>query len=290
MKKISVYLLLCVMSVVCAACTKGSSEKNVTDKATQIEKASEPQITGTEISKEQPSETKEQSETKTENSTEYKLHTVESLEDDGKEMSAAEAIRSTMKGRRSALELLEKDRVFDLQSNNHADDKSNEGLERVNMLDYNRWGISGTICPNGTKWERFVCVDLDGNGTKEVIAEGGTHIILHFMGGEVYMTNIYSKVSPDKVYENGVWGTATGAFDRQLYRLHPAEGAIYRENLTYEYITPNGNDTSHNKYMIKGKNATKEEYDAYLDELIGGLTPLEWHEFTEENIDKYVVD
>ena len=26
------------------------------------------------------------------------------------------------------------------------------------------------------------------------------------------------------------------------------------------------------------------------DKLIGGLTPLEWHDFTEENIDRYVVD
>lgn len=290
MKKILVYLLLCAMSAVCVACTKGSSEKNVTDKATQIEKASKPQVTVTEISEEQTAETKGQNETKTENSTEYKLNTVESLEDDGKEMSATEAIRSTMKGRHSALELLEKDRVFDLKNNNIIDDKPNEELARINMLDYNRWGISGTICPNGTKWERFVCVDLDGNGTKEVIAESGPHIILHFIGGEVYMTNIYSKVSPNIIYENGVWEAAAGAFDRQLYRLHLAKGAIYRENLTYEYVTPNENDLSHNKYMIKGKEVTKEEYDAYVEKLIGGLTPLEWHEFTEENIDKYVVD
>ena len=308
MKKISVYILICILCAMCAACTKGSS--TLSNIGETVQSMPEPSTSDTEASKEQSTESEFQSETEseapkeTESETQpetvvgYELNTVESLEDDGKEMSAAEAFRSTMKGKHSALELFQKERLFDLggdeDDSNAADgikDMPDTGLARINMLTYNRSGIGGAITPSISKWERFTCVDLDGNGTKEVLVDNiGIMAVLHYLGDEVYMTNLCMKELPYAVYENGVCETAVGGFDRQFYRLYPAKGAIYREWLIYEYIVPEGMDTSHNVYKIKGKDVTEEELNAYLKELIGGLTPLEWHEFTEENIDKYVVD
>lgn len=311
MKKISVYILICIVGAMCVACVKGNSTLNGADKIK--ESMSELPISGVETSQEHIPETEASGETETEipketetdapseTVVEYELNTVESLEDDGKEMSVAEALRSTMKGRHSALELFDDERLFYLErsgsniepnpaNRGSIEDMPDTGLARINMLTYNRRGFLGGITPNAASWERFVCVDLDGNGTKEVIIYGGPYIVLHCVGTEVYMTSIYSRMAPYIIYENGVWEASSGAFDRQLYRLYPAKGAIYRENLTYEYIVPDYGDPSFNQYKIMGKDVTEEELNAYLEELIGGLTPLEWHEFTEENIDKYVVD
>ena len=311
MKKISVYILICILCTMCAACTKGSS--TLSNVGETVQSMPEPSTSDTEASKEQSTESEFQSETEseapkeTESETQpetvggYELNTVESLEDDGKEMSVAETIRSTMKGRHSALELFDDERLFYLErsgsniepnpaNRGSIEDMPDTGLARINMLTYNRRGFLGGITPNAASWERFVCVDLDGNGTKEVIIYGGPYIVLHCAGTEVYMTSIYSRMAPYIIYENGVCETAAGAFDRQFYRLYPAKGAIYQERFIYEYIVPEGMDTSHNVYELMGKDVTEEELNAYLEELIGGLTPLEWHEFTEENIDKYVVD
>lgn len=308
MKKISVFILICILGAMCAACTKGSSTLSNTGET--VQGMPEPSTSDTETSKEQSTESESKSETEKETLREtepetpqetvvkYELNTVESFEDDGREMSVAEALRSTMKGTHSALELFQKERMFylgrDKDEPNAADsieNMSDTGLARINMLAYNRGGIGGAITPSFVDWKWFVCVDLDGNGIKEVLVDSmGIMAVLHYFGDEVYMTNIYTKDRPDIVYENGVWETATGAFDRQFYRLYPAKGAIYRESLTYEYIVPDYGDPTFNQYKIMGKDVTEEELNAYLEELIGGLTPLEWHEFTEENIDKYVVD
>lgn len=44
------------------------------------------------------------------------------------------------------------------------------------------------------------------------------------------------------------------------------------------------------KEEVPKEQVPKEEYDAYDEELTGGVAPLEWHEFTGENIDRYVAD
>ena len=212
-------------------------------------------------------------------------------------MSAAEALRSTMKGKHSALELVENERLFflgrDEDEPKRADsieDIPNTGLGRINMLNYNRSMIGPQAVPSIIKWGNFACVDLDGDGTNEVLVDNGISVqaVLYYAGGEVYLTHIYSKFSPYTVYENGVWETASGAFDRQFYRLYPAKGAVYVEDIAYEWVWEENPDAS--IYMIMNKEVSKDEHDAYVKELIGGTTSVEWHEFTEENIDKYVVD
>ena len=296
------------MGVMCAACAKGSSTLNNNGEIT--ENMSGTTISGAETSKGQNVETEFLGETQTETPqeteseapketiVEYELNTVESLEDDGKEMSAAEAFRSTMKGNHSALELLEEEKMYSLTNDddgwNQAEevkDMPDTGLARINMLSYNRGGIGGAITPVTVKWEKFMCVDLDGNGTKEVLVYNiGLCAVLHYAGNEVYMTNINSKTRPDIIYENGVWGNGPNVFTEAYYKLYPAKGAIYEERLAYQYVVSEDMNPINNKYEVMNKEVTKEEHDAYLEGLIGGLTPLEWHEFTEENIDKYVVD
>lgn len=311
MRKLTVYLLICIMASVFAACTKGSSTQNGVDRIPERESPSEPQATEAETYKEQNTETEAPSETKpqTEASSEfeytgkYEFNTVESLEDDSRAISAAEAYRSVMKGKHSVLELFEDEKLFWVNVDPRAvssftlvaesiEDRPDTGLARVDMLHYNRSGLAGAICPFYVKWGSFVCVDLDGDGEEEVLVRGANSdatVILHFAGDEVYMTSIYSKFIPDYIYENGIWQTSSGAFDRQFYKIYPRKGATYHEQLAYEWVAE-GMDPASFIYEVKNKKVTKEEHDAYVKELVGGLAPLEWHEFTEENIDKYVVD
>ena len=295
------------MGVMCAACTKGSSTLNnngeITENMLETTAAraetSKGQNVETEFLGETQTETPQETETEAPKETimEYELNTVESLENDGKEMSAAEAIRSAMKGEHSALELMFDERLYKRDgggwpnSKDSIKDMPDTGLARINMLTYNRQ-LDTAITPiKEAKWISFVCVDLDQDGTKEAFVEGGPGVVaLHYAGGEVYMTVINVRGFPDKVYENGICCRGEGsAWSHQYDRYYPAKGAMYRANLTdiEEGRSENG---SMDYYKIYNKEVTKEEYYAYVEELIGGLTPLEWHEFNEENIDKYVVD
>ena len=126
MRKLTVCLLVCIMGVTCIACTKGSSTLSSNGEIT--ENMPETSDISDEISKGQDVEaepsTEAQSEIQTEvpketeleapqeTIAEYELNTVESLEDDGKDMSAAEAIRSAMKGKHSVLELMFDERMY----------------------------------------------------------------------------------------------------------------------------------------------------------------------------------
>ncbi|MBD5157401.1 MAG: hypothetical protein HDT13_07200, partial [Butyrivibrio sp.] len=141
------------------------------------------------------------------------------------------------------------------------------------------------------KWDRFICVDLDQDGKKEVLAEGrGGGVVLYCGGEEVYMTVITSQCFPYEIYENGICiDGAGGAFSTGYNRLYPAKGAMYIERIAYMEVRENY-VLDIPPYKIMDKGVTKEECEAYIEELVGGLTPLEWHDFTEENIDRYVVD
>ncbi len=294
MKKLSVYLLICVIGTVFAACAKGGSAKNSGNGVPESERVSERQTTQSETSKEQR-ETKTQP-TETDDPAEYELNTVEALEDDGKEMSAAEALKSAMEGKHSVLELTYRERLFSLtegdgwQQADEIKDMPDAGLARMNMLTYNR-GVGLAIVPiNEAGWKYFVCVDLDQNGTREVLVYGNPGgAALHYAGGEVYMTVIDERSFPNDVYENGVYRRDGGGVGCTAYdRLYPAKGAMYCKVMAYS--ADNEGLVTPSVYKVMNKEVTKEEYDAYLEELIGGFTPLEWHEFTEENINKYVVD
>lgn len=288
MKKYFIYILLLVMGTVCTACVKGSFA------STSIE-TSIAETTERRTDKEQESLTAPPSETETEYSEE--INTVESLEDDGKEMSAAEAIRSAMKGKRSALELTREERFFFLRDGDEPyyakeiKDMTVDGLRRIDLHRYNRgaWGISPIWTETWDKWEKFICVDLDQDGTKEVVLGGDSiNVFLHYKDGEVYLTEPTPRLFPYEVYENGICLSEGGAFSTGYNRLYPAKGAMYVESVAY--FTDNSDIGFDSNYEIMGKAVTKEEYEAYIEQLIGGSTPLEWHEFTEENIDRYVAD
>lgn len=299
------------MGVICAACTKGSSTLSYNGEIT--ENMPETSDIGDETSKEQNVKTEPSTEAQSETQTEvpketqtevpqetvvkYELNTVESLEDDGKDMSAAEAIRSAMKGKRSALELTREERFFFLRDGDEPyyakeiKDMPADGLRRIDLHRYNRgaWGISPIWTETWDKWEKFICVDLDQDGTKEVVLDGDSiNVFLHYKDGEVYLTEPTPRLFPYEVYENGICLSEGGAFSTGYNRLYPAKGAMYVESVAY--FTDNSDIGFDSNYEIMGRAVTKEEYEAYIEQLIGGSIPLEWHEFTEENIDRYVAD
>ncbi len=285
-KRIFIFTLICMTGIMAAACANDNSAEDNTSAILQDDTEALP-------TKENEAETPTPEETEIR----FELNTVESLEDDGKEMSVAEAIRSTMKGKHSALELMYDERLFSLTQNTgwqQADeikDISDAGLSRINMLTYNRAMNKGITPMDKAFWRSFVCVDLDQDGTKEVLVNGGPGgVALHYAGGEVYMTVINISAFPCNVYENGIYDEGDGgAFALGYDRLYPARGAMYTEKIAYKY-DDEGITTNPPIYKIMGKDVTKEEHDAYVEELIKGLTPLEWHDFTKENIDRYVAD
>lgn len=323
MKKISVCLLICIIGAVCAACAEGSPSKNVSDSssasrqpATAAESSREHGIeteTQSEIFKETVNqtealgETEGLSETETENPYISEINTVESLEDDGKEMSAAEALRSALRGKRSALDLVDsfdekygEDRVFsDRVLENKIFDASeikdypNDGLARINVLEWNRLWVSGI--PNSWKWESFTCVDLDNDGAKEIFLKSeGCDAILYYCDDDVYISYIDMGYGKAKIYKNGILSTISGAaytddeYNRFYYKFRPVKGALYRELLAGSWY-----EAGQIHYTLDHRIIKKEEYDAhakdYIKEITGG-SELEWHDFSEENIDKYVVD
>lgn len=285
-KRIFIFILICMIGIMAAACANDNSSEDNTSAILQDD-------TEAQTTKENEAETQTPEETEIR----FELNTVESLEDDGKEMSVAETIRSTMKGKHSALELMYDERLFSLTQNTgwqQADeikDMSDAGLSRIDMLTYNRAMDKGITPMDKAVWRSFVCVDLDQDGTKEVLVKGGPGgVALHYAGSEVYMTVINISAFPCNVYENGIYDEGDGgAFALGYDRLYPAKGAMYTEKIAYKY-DDEGITTNPPIYKIMGKDVTKEEHDAYVEELIKGLTPLEWHDFTEENIDRYVVD
>lgn len=290
-RKAFVYIMVWILGATCTACVKGRSTSRSSETRAYMTEAQSTQA-----------ETEQRTEPERETGTEYQppeLNTVESLEDDGKELSAEEAIRSVMKGKHSALELYNpphyrsegKERIFHLGEEVddwvtavEIRDYPDTGLARINMLTYNRVLGDALVNIDEAKWDKFVCVDLDQDGTMEVLVEGGpSGVALHYAGGEVYMTVLGTCID---VYENGViWDTA-GICTYFYYRYYPAKAAMYLEFLTQENRRGENNEFEY--YEIKRKRVTQEEHDAYVQELIGGLTPLEWHEFTEANIDQYV--
>ncbi|MBD5158208.1 MAG: hypothetical protein HDT13_11330 [Butyrivibrio sp.] len=186
------------------------------------------------------------------------------------------------------------DRVFFLDTIDSVQDEIKDfpdtGLYRVNMLKYNVSPDMGGVTYDGVcKWKAFLSVDLDRDGIKEVIVQrdSGSMMSLHYAGGEVYMTKVPNSLGYE-IYENGVWTATNGAFGICYWRIYPAKGAMYIQKLAEENRRGYGSPLE--TYMIMDKSVTMEEHDAYVERLVGGLTPLEWYDFTEENIDRYVID
>lgn len=289
-KRIFIYILALAAGGICTACVRGSSTSTVVE--TNVTESTERQTVKEKESLPEPP-------TETENEYSEEINTVESLEDDGRKMSAAEALRSAMKGKHSALELTRDERFFILHDGNEQPyyvkeikDMPIDGLKKIDLHKYNRGagGISPIWAEAWVKWEKFICVDMDQDGTKEVLLDGDAiDVVLYYKDGEVYMAETAPRAFPSIVYENGIFLTSGGIYSVTHNRLYTAKGAVYREWVAFmDDNTELVIDTS--VYKIMNKEVTKEEYEVYIEELVGGLTPLEWHDFTEENIDRYVVD
>lgn len=100
-RKIFIYILICIMGIMCTSCRKGSSASTVRETANP--ETVTIQTSGSEETEKQTVKVQE-----AETETEYVLpdiNTVEALEDDGMEMSVAEALQSAMKGKHSVLEM-----------------------------------------------------------------------------------------------------------------------------------------------------------------------------------------
>lgn len=282
--KILIYVLICAIAIIFTSCAKeGTAAKTETgtSKIQAVLNSTESHNTETEALFGIDSV--------------YEARMLGFYENDGKETNAAEALRSAMKGTRSVLELTKDERIFGLgglsgtQYVEEVKDMPDSGLAGINLLEYNsNYALS---LMSKTEWVCFLCADLNQDGTKEVLLVGnGARAVLHYAGDEVYMTVMPPGLFPSEVYENGVcinreWSSWSLCYD--MY--YPAKGAMYLKRIAY---SDEGRyaETGSDIYEIDSKRVTREEYYAYVEQLVGGLTPLEWYDFTEENIDRYVID
>ncbi|MCM1308017.1 MAG: hypothetical protein NC223_05400 [Butyrivibrio sp.] len=225
----------------------------------------------------------------------YEADTEEYPDDGALKSGAAEALRAAMKGKRPVLELKNDERLFglggfsDMRYAEEVKDMTDMGLSEINLLEY--CANKALSLTGETKWECFLTADLNRDGTDEVLLVGNDiRAVLHYAGGEVYFTAVPSEVFPSEVYENGVCANSEwSAWSLCHYMYYPAKGALYVDMPAYSdegRYEENGSDI----YEIDGKRVSREEYYAYVDGIIGGLTPLAWYDFTEENIDRYVAD
>ncbi len=224
------------------------------------------------------------------------LYTVEALPDDGRELSAAEALRSTLKGNHSALELTYGNGMSFINTDHDiTPSELSEKLKpkpidkypRVNIREYNRTSL-GVTSKNYEVWDAFSCVDMDGNGINEIILyqRGGDYsspqAVLYYCDDEVFMWNTGYR-DMDDIYKNGIFIIYDGVNAISYFKGYPVKGAFYAVNEAYEDTWADG------KWYIHEENVSREEFDEYMSVILPDRTAFaEMYEFTDENIDLYI--
>ena len=137
----------------------------------------------------------------------------------------------------------------------------------------------------------FAVVDLDRDGSEEIVlkvngvaGDMGGNVIFHEICGKVYAYRTNSRtllsIKTDGTYTYSGWvltndGCAViTAFDEKGY---------IEDRFTYESGDYNGADT----FVVDYKQSTEEGYNKALS-LQENKPDVDWHEFNDENISKYI--
>jgi uncharacterized protein YecT (DUF1311 family) len=136
------------------------------------------------------------------------------------------------------------------------------------------------------KVTHFAVLDMDGDKIPEVVLEltVGEYPdfveVLHYMKGEVY-GYIFSNRQLGAIKADGTFQWSSGAPYNGYGKLS-FQGNTYESNkLGYLDASKNDNTTL---YYINNKQVTEEAYEAFVKEQ-DGKNDVEWHEFSQKNIE-----
>ena len=135
-------------------------------------------------------------------------------------------------------------------------------------------------------FERFAVLDMDGDGTLEVIAVVDPYaqfsLILHWQDGTVYGELYYIRSLDTYVLKaDGSFGFDSSAFEGGYARLLFIDGAFVYDEIFYMNESMNPADSV---YMIDSEPVTKEEFEASVAKREELPDPV-WYDFNENNIE-----
>ena len=133
---------------------------------------------------------------------------------------------------------------------------------------------------------RFAVVDLDGDTVPEVVLEVEEYwgyVILRYIEGHIYGNGIYYRAM-ETLRENGAFISSDGAFDNTMQKLFFV-GDTYITDSKIHWEFSNYGNRYHIDDILIGESG-HDRVDALVDE----IPEVEWHDYTEEAINEFIVE
>jgi len=124
----------------------------------------------------------------------------------------------------------------------------------------------------------FSVVEMYGDGEPVVVVNVGDQLLLRYYDDtELVYGWLFDSRAMQMIRKNGVFHASGGASVGEYCRLA-------FDNLQYEVVILAEYDEEEGKYVLMGKVVSKEEFDAFIEDLPGFA---EEFELTDENIEKW---
>lgn len=136
-----------------------------------------------------------------------------------------------------------------------------------------------TIC-------RFAVVDLDGDAVPEVVLEIEEYygyLILQYREGRIYGNEAYYRAM-DNLRENGAFISSDGAFDKTIQKMFYVGDTYITDSKIH--VLSGYNDT---RYYI-GDILISESGHGRVNDLMDEIPEVEWHDYTQEAVAKFIVE
>ncbi|MCL1876242.1 MAG: hypothetical protein FWF87_08310 [Synergistaceae bacterium] len=135
---------------------------------------------------------------------------------------------------------------------------------------------------------RFTVVDMDNDGTPEVVLElttgfDGAFEVLHYEGGTVYGFNFPYRGMLD-LSKDGMYLGSNGAYDSCVLKAGAIKDTYKEETVAYSESGQDANgDLTVVAYYIGSSKVTEDEYDALTKSVFDN--PAVWHDYNDSSIE-----
>lgn len=133
---------------------------------------------------------------------------------------------------------------------------------------------------------RFAVVDMDGDSVPEVLLELDDYvgyIILRYVDGQI-QGNVLGYRSMSSIRENGTFQSEGSAFEGWLQKLYFIRDTVVMDWKVYSLLSAYSE-----LYCIDDISVGKEDYER-ANALYEGCPEVEWHDYTEEEVNKFIVE
>ncbi len=138
---------------------------------------------------------------------------------------------------------------------------------------------------------KFAVVDFDHDGIAEIVLDTNMHytgerVVCHYEDNNVYLSLLAFRPSA-YIYNNGITTGSGSAFTFYHYSISFDRGRV---ECNIETTWDDSHDSEIPDLYVGDKKVTEEEYNSFIDTLMTNSTEVEWYDYTDENINKYIVD